>query len=554
MEQVTTIQYIPMWMVNVSPMNPRKTFDQASLEELADNIKRQGLLQPITVRPVDYRDELTDGEVVSIPSQYEIVCGERRYRAVKLNGDDTIPCIVRDMSDEEAFDAMITENLQRKDVDPIEEAFAFAQLYARGKGVEEIAGRFGKSARFIRERIKLDALQSDMKQWVSKGLMHIGAAIHIAKLAEADQRKFMEQFEPDEDDDMEDLEPITKEDAVGFTDNLFKTIASADWNHGFLGPCGCTCERCEWNSANEGCLFNDLKVSKDEGCCTNRNKWNAKRLAWWKHVIGKKADSLFRQGEEMKPGKMVLAHSDGYYCKSDDYQELKQYCIGQGYMLVSADMFERWQNLKIDDEATRQKLDAGEAYLVLLIDSDYRGVRVDEKCFAVRQQEDKSTAEDAKVAQLVRDYKDSIVKNRGDIAFEMRDAVSEFNVNAISWKAFTNAEWEIFLTLLISSSPYNVKDAIMGRTNNEAGYVMEHNTAEGRDDILRKWLRGKLSDSGVQYYPIQQKCQERLIEVWGIDDVEVKAKAAAKLRKKQEKIEKALTKLGYDTEGKKLAF
>jgi hypothetical protein len=75
-----------------------------------------------------------------------------------------------------------------------------------------------------------------------------------------------------------------------------------------------------------------------------------------------------------------------------------------------------------------------------------------------------------------------------------------------------------------------------------------------RDDILRKWLRGKLSDSGVQYYPIQQKCQERLIEVWGIDDVEVKAKAAAKLRKKQEKIEKALTKLGYDTEGKKLAF
>ena len=55
-----------MWMVNVSPMNPRKTFDQASLEELADNIKRQGLLQPITVRPVDYRDELTDGEVWGI--------------------------------------------------------------------------------------------------------------------------------------------------------------------------------------------------------------------------------------------------------------------------------------------------------------------------------------------------------------------------------------------------------------------------------------------------------------------------------------------------------
>lgn len=394
MEQVTAIQYIPMWMVNVSPMNPRKTFDQASLEELADNIKRQGLLQPITVRPVDYRDELTDGEVVSIPSKYEIVCGERRYRAVKLNGDETIPCIVRDMSDEEAFDAMITENLQRKDVDPIEEAFAFAQLYARGKGVEE-----------------------------------------------------------------------------------------------------------------------------------------------------------------MKPGKMVLAHSDNYYGKGDDYQDLKQYCIGQGYMLVSADMFERWQNLKIDDEATRQKLDAGEAYLVLLIDSDYRGVRVEEKCFAVRQEESKNTAEASAVAQLVRNYKSNIEASKGSVASAMRQAVSDYDINAISWKALTNVEWEILMTLLINTAPYNVRYEILGSTHaKETDYAKEHNTGEGRDDVIRRWLRGKLSDSGVIYNPVLQECQERLVEVWGIDDVEVKAKAAAKLRKKQEKIEKALTKLGYDTEGKKLAF
>ena len=555
MEQATTIQNIPLWMVNVSPMNPRKTFDQASLEELADNIKRQGLLQPITVRPVDYRDELTDGEVVSIPSQYEIVCGERRYRAVAMNGSETIACIVRDMTDEEAFDAMITENLQRKDVDPIEEAFAFAQLYARGKGVEEIANRFGKSVKFIRERIKLDGLLPEVKQWVSKGLMHIGAAIHIAKLAEADQRKFMEQFEPGEDDDMEDLEPITKEDAVEFTDHLFKTIASADWNNGFLGPCGCTCERCEYNSANEGCLFNDLKVSQDEGCCTIRDKWNAKRMAWWKHIIDKKADHLFMQGEEMKPGKVVLAHSYGYYGNGEDYQELKQYCIGQGYMLVSADMFERWQNLKIDDEATRQKLDAGEAYMVLLIDSDYRGVRVDEKCFPVREQESQENGEAAKVAQLVRSYKSNIEASKGSVANAMRQAVREYDLNAIAWKPLTDVEWEILLSLLINTAPYNVKYDILGNTHaKETDYAKEHNTGEGRDDIIRKWMMGRLSDSGVNYSPVLQECQDRLIEVWGIDDVQVKAKAAASLRKRQEKIEKELTKLGYDTEGKKLAF
>ena len=144
MEQ--TIQNIPMWKIIVSPMNPRKTFDEESIQELADNINRQGLLQPITVRPIEYADDVIDGEVVEgLPSKYEIVCGERRYRAFMLNGNKVpgfptaIPCIVREMTDEDAFDAMITENLQRKDVDPMEESFAFAQLVKNGKTIEEIA-------------------------------------------------------------------------------------------------------------------------------------------------------------------------------------------------------------------------------------------------------------------------------------------------------------------------------------------------------------------------------------------------------------------------------
>ena len=132
MEQ--TIQNIPMWKIIVSPMNPRKTFDEEALHELADNIRRQGLLQPITVRPVE---EIlnADGSVC----RYEVVCGERRYRAFLLNQKirvkvpSTIPCIVRELTDEQAFDAMITENLQRKDVDPTEEAFAFGELAKRGK-------------------------------------------------------------------------------------------------------------------------------------------------------------------------------------------------------------------------------------------------------------------------------------------------------------------------------------------------------------------------------------------------------------------------------------
>lgn len=135
------IKNIPTWKIIVSPHNPRKTFDEASIKELAENITRQGLLQPITVRPIEYSDELDKetGEIISAVTKYEIVCGERRYRAWLTNQQastkfpKSIPCIVREMSDEEAFDAMITENLQRKDVDPTEEAFAFGELAKRGK-------------------------------------------------------------------------------------------------------------------------------------------------------------------------------------------------------------------------------------------------------------------------------------------------------------------------------------------------------------------------------------------------------------------------------------
>lgn len=553
MEQ--TIQNIPLTKISTSPLNPRKTFDQAGIEELAENIKRQGLLQPITVRPIEYSDELTDGEVVSIPVKYEIVCGERRYRAVTLTGSETIPCIVREMTDDEAFDAMITENLQRKDVDPIEEAFAFRQLCNRGNNVEEIAARFGKSVKFIRERIKLDELLPEMKEWVSKGLMHIGAAIHIAKLTEEDQRKFFEDFEPDEDDDMEDLEPISKDDAVEFTNNLFKRIANAYWDEDFEGPCKCVCDKCQFNDANDGCLFNDMKVDRDHACCTNHERWTAKRLAWCKNLVDQHANNLVKSDEDLAPGKMVLAYGDTYYKDAVDYTALKDYCTWRGYKMTSIDMFERWKNLSRDDEATRKKLVNGEAYIVVFISSDYNGVNVNLRCHELKKAEAKESAETAKVAQLVRDYEANINKSQGDIANEMRKAVGDFDLNSINWKAFTDVEWEIMLALLIQSSPYNVKDAIMGQsTRDEAEFVKEHNTAEGRDDILRKWLRGKLSDSSVTYYPILQKCQARLIEVWGIDDVEVKARAATKLRKKQDKIEKELLKLGYGTDGKRLDF
>lgn len=245
--------------IHTSPMNPRKTFDEGAIEELAASIKQHGLLQPITVRPHISTDANACGN-------YEIVMGERRYRAWKHNMSDPkfpmeIPCIVRDMNDEEALDAMITENLQRKDVDPIEEAFAFGQLVKTGKSIEDIALRFGKSKRFIQERIKLDNLLPELKKMVTDGNLHIGAAMHVCKLTEDEQREFLERCD--------DKEDISKLDAIHFTDNLFMTIDRAAWNKDFTGSCGTTCEKCPFNNANVGCLFYEMKPHN--ATCTSRD-------------------------------------------------------------------------------------------------------------------------------------------------------------------------------------------------------------------------------------------------------------------------------------------
>lgn len=536
------IQEISLNEIRPSAMNPRKTFDQESLQELADNIKRQGLLQPITVRHIaDLRS----------PCKYEVVCGERRYRAVKMNGSKTISCIVREMTDEDAFDAMITENLQRKDVDPMEEAFAFGALHKNGKSIEEIAARFGKSPRFIRERIKLDALIPEMKEWVTKGFMDIGAAAHMAKLPEEIQREALDEWDPD---DVED--PITKRDALNFTDDIFMSIKRAKWRDDFQGSCKCTCDKCEFNNANAGCLFYEMKINREDACCTNRDRFLAKRLDWLKHTVDENSDVLLKKGDQFETGKTVVGLLDLYsYGDDTEYKELKDYVNDQGFKTVDVTaVFDRWSSYREDDERLQEKLANNKVYRVLVLERGYNGVNVSIRYYDFSKQQSDEDKAGAKAMQLVSEYKENIRKSKGNISKEFRKAVQEFDTHEIAWKAFTDAEWEIFLTALINSSPYTIREMIIGKERDEAAFVKAHNTADDRDRIMREWLKGKLSDSGVEYYPTLQDCQSALIDEWGIDATEVRAKAAEKLAKKQSKIEAELTALGYDTEGKKLAF
>lgn len=235
------VQNIRIDLISPSPLNPRKTFDEVALQELASNIEKQGLLQPITVRVAKSEDvtNLETGDVTTIPCSYEIVCGERRFRAVSLLKEkedkenvakikahrkkseqfQAISCIVREMTDDEAFEAMITENLQRKDVDPIEEAFAFAQLAEKGRTLEDIALKIGKSTRFVFDRIKLNSLIPELKERVRNGDIPLSGAMILSKLDEDTQKEFHEEEE----------EQCTTAMIREFVSNSFMELGNAPW-------------------------------------------------------------------------------------------------------------------------------------------------------------------------------------------------------------------------------------------------------------------------------------------------------------------------------------
>ncbi len=553
------IQNIPTWMIIVSPNNPRKTIDEAGIKELAENITRQGLLQPITVRPIEYSDNLDKetGEIVSAVTKYEIVCGERRYRAWLTNQQaDTkfpksIPCIVREMTDEEAFEAMITENLQRKDVDPIEEAFAFAQLVKNGKTIEEIALRFGKSKRFIADRIRLDKLLPELKKAVTDEKINIGSALLLCKLDESQQQEFLDEYNLD---DLDEGETIVKDEVEYFIDNMFMRIDRAPWKEDFEGPCGCSCDKCQYNNANAGCLFYEMKITKEQASCTNSDKFNAKRMEWLKHLINENDDVLVKKDCELETGKTIICtiNLSGSECAGIEYDELLRYCDEKGYRHVAVHtMFNRWSAYSEGDPRLQEKLAKNEVYRVLVIEKTWNGVHVYTRFYEVLKSE--AETDEKKAMELVRQYKENISRHGRTVAGQFRKAVAEYDVNAIDSEMLTDNEYKILCIVLLKHLSYDKKKAIMGESD-EIQYMERNNTNEVQDMIIREYLKHELSDSGVEYWDQLQKAQAMLVDEWGIDAVDVRAKAAEKLAKKQEPIEKELTALGYDTEGKKLAF
>lgn len=156
-----TVEQIHVKSIKPNPYQPRKVFDKEAIGELCDSIKEHGILQPIILRKKG--------------TTYEIVAGERRFRAAKLAGLDELPAIVRDLTDEETMELAILENLQREDLTPIEEAEAYHKLMDNLKMTQEqLAFRLGKSRSHIANHIRLLGLPEKVRELLTKGELSMG--------------------------------------------------------------------------------------------------------------------------------------------------------------------------------------------------------------------------------------------------------------------------------------------------------------------------------------------------------------------------------------------
>lgn len=158
-----------------SSTNPRRSMSDQGLDELANSIASTGVLQPILVRPLT-------SDQLDVLATHEIVCGHRRTRAARLAGLDAIPCIVREMDDDDVRIAQLTENLQREGVHPIEEGEALANLLAAGAKADDLARDLGKSRAYVYARAKLARLTPDVRAAAMSQGLPIDIALAIARL------------------------------------------------------------------------------------------------------------------------------------------------------------------------------------------------------------------------------------------------------------------------------------------------------------------------------------------------------------------------------------
>jgi ParB family chromosome partitioning protein len=176
-QRAAAVRLIPVDRVEPNPDQPRLEFDEQSLDELAASIREHGVLQPILVRPLS-------------AGRYQLIAGERRWRASKRADQDTIPALVEEIDDETALEIAIIENLQREDLSPLDEATMYDRMIReRGYSIRKLADKLGKDKGYLENRLRLADAPDEVRQLVSVRKDTLSHAYELLKVQDPKKRR-----------------------------------------------------------------------------------------------------------------------------------------------------------------------------------------------------------------------------------------------------------------------------------------------------------------------------------------------------------------------------
>lgn len=297
-----------------SKFNPRKTMK--GMEELADSIRRKGVLSPILVRPLPRTGQgIPLGKKDKPAPAYELVYGERRWRASQMAGRDTIPAIVRDYSDKDVLEIQVVENDQRQDPDPLDQAHGYRRMMDEaGYTVTSLAEKIGRSESYVYARLQLTKLTKKWQDMLGAGDIQLAHGELVARLPEKDQ-----------DELHQDLFRYRREDqAISVTDlrrsienSYIRDVTKAVWlkhekEYGSFLSGASGCVQCPKRSGFQSNLFPDINAKRD--ICLDRGCFDKKQQAY----VQLQVTRLANNGEKpvqvsmnwSSPAKGVLKHGD----------------------------------------------------------------------------------------------------------------------------------------------------------------------------------------------------------------------------------------------------
>lgn len=326
---IHNLQSVPLAAISPNPNNPRKHFDQIGLKELADSIKVHGVRQPVLLRP--------NGG----PGKFQLVCGERRWRASKIAGRPEIPAIVDPtLTDQQALEIGVLENLQREGVHPLDEAMGYEALLKMPgeKGVkvtvEALAAKVAKSVAYVYARCKLLALVPAGREAFLSERISAAHAVLIARLQPKDQINALRACfgewhgaKPKADDDPTSIKlasiveadaPVISEKSLRewIQDNVNLQLKGVPWdlNDAQLLPAAGACSSCPKRSGSNPALFAELTV-KGEDTCFDADCFKAKREAFVQIAIKQDKEAVANKNRQ------AFAESVGPHDKSGQYDK-----------------------------------------------------------------------------------------------------------------------------------------------------------------------------------------------------------------------------------------